>query len=54
MVSTPKPRQMIGLVRLYAYKAGEFWLVDVPLKNAKKKHLQLNEWGWIVTHSEHV
>ena len=45
---------MIGLVRLHAYKGGVFNLVDVPVKDAKKKRLELSKEGFVVTHSEHV
>ena len=52
--STPKPRQMIGLVRLHAYRGGVFSLVDVPQKEAKRKRLELSQEGWVVTHTEFV
>jgi hypothetical protein len=52
--SNPKPRQMIGLVRLHAYRGGVFNLVDVPQKEAKKKRLELSQEGWVVTHTEFV
>ena len=45
---------MINLARLYAYKAGEFQLVDVPKEKARLKRLELTREGWIVTHTEIV
>ncbi len=45
---------MIGLVRLHTYKAGEFWLVDVPLKEARHKAKQLKADGRIIVHTESV
>jgi len=45
---------MIGLVRLHAYRAGEFYLVDVPMKEARKKRIELNKEGFTITHTEHV
>ncbi len=52
--SKPKPRQMIDLVRLHAYKAGEFFLVDVPKKEARKKRIELNKDGFVIAHTELV
>lgn len=45
---------MIGLARLHAYQNGVFWLVDVPVAEAKKKRAELTRQGWIVTHTEKV
>jgi hypothetical protein len=54
ILSKPKPRQMIDLVRLHAYKAGEFFLVDVPKKEARKKRIELNKDGFVIAHTELV
>ena len=45
---------VVGLVRLYTYKAGEFLLVDVPLKEARRKAKELRREGRIITHTERV
>ena len=45
---------MIDLVRLHAYRGGVFNLVDVPLKDAKRKRLELSQEGWVITHTENV
>ena len=45
---------MIGLARLHAYQNGVFWLVDVPVPEAKYKRLELAREGWIITHTEIV
>ena len=45
---------MVGLVRLYTYKAGEFLLVDVPLKEARRKAKELRQEGRVITHTERV
>jgi len=45
---------MIGLVRLHAYRGGVFNLVDVPVKDVKKKRLELSQEGWVITHTENV
>ena len=45
---------MIGLARLHAYQNGVFWLVDVPVTEAKYKRLELTRQGWIITHTEIV
>ena len=45
---------MIGLVRLHAYRNGVFNLVDVPLKEARRKRLELSQEGWVITHTESV
>ena len=45
---------MVGLVRLYTYKAGEFLLVDVPLEEARRKAEALRQEGRIITHTERV
>jgi hypothetical protein len=45
---------VIGLARLHCYKAGEFWLVDVPRGEAKHRRLELERNGWVVTHTELV
>ena len=45
---------MVGLVRLYTYKAGEFLLVDVPLEEARRKAKELRKEGRVITHTERV
>lgn len=45
---------MVGLVRLYTYKAGEFLLVDVPLEEARRKAKALRQEGRVITHTERV
>lgn len=45
---------MIGLARLHAYQKGVFWLVDVPVKEAKKKREELSRQGYVITHTEIV
>jgi len=45
---------VINLVRLHAYRAGVFWLVDVERQFASKRRLELAQEGWIVTHTEFV
>lgn len=45
---------VIGLARLHAYQNGVFWLVDVPVAEAKKKRTELTQQGWTVTHNEIV
>ena len=45
---------MIGLVRLYTYKAGEFRLFDVPLKEARKLQKRLTSEGCEIAHTETV
>ena len=45
---------MIGLVRMHCYKNGRFWLVDVPLADAKTRRRELAQQGWVITHSEAV
>jgi hypothetical protein len=45
---------MIGLVRLHTYKAGEFLLVDVPLKEARKLQKRLTSLGFVIAHTETV
>ena len=49
----PEASAVIGLVRMHAYShQGVLWLVDVPKKQAKKKRQELNQMGWLVTHTE--
>jgi hypothetical protein len=45
---------MIHIARLHAYKAGTFWLVDVPADQARFKRLELLKDGWVITHTEIV
>jgi len=45
---------VVGLVRLYTYKAGEFLLIDVPLKEARQKAKELRQEGRVITHTERV
>lgn len=45
---------MVGMLRIYTYKAGEFLLVDVPLKEARRKAEELRRQGRVITHTEHV
>lgn len=45
---------MIGLVRMHAYRSGVFWLIDVDVKDARRRRLELAQEGWIITHTEHV
>ena len=43
---------MVGIVRLFAYRAGVLNLVDIPVKEAKRKRLELSREGFVVTHTE--
>jgi hypothetical protein len=45
---------VVGLVRMHCYQAGRFWLVDVPIKEAKHRRRELAQQGWIITHSEAI
>jgi len=45
---------MIDLIRMHTYKAGEFFLVDVPKKEARKKRIELNKEGFVIAHTELV
>jgi len=45
---------MIHLARLYCRKGDEFFLVDVPVKEAKKRRLELEAKGYVITHTEVV
>ncbi len=45
---------MIGLARIYSYRAGEFLLVDVPVKEAKTKVKELKAEGRVIVHTETV
>ena len=45
---------MIGLVRLHTYKAGEFRLFDIPLREARKLKKQLQADGFVIAHTETV
>ena len=45
---------VIDLIRMHTYKAGEFLLVDVPLKEARRKAEELRRQGRVITHTEHV
>ena len=54
MIQHPEASDVVNLARLYAYRAGKFWLVDVPVKEARWKRLQLLSEGWIVTHTDIV
>ena len=45
---------VIGLARLHAYQNGVFWLVDVPVTDAKHKRRELTRQGWTITHTEIV
>jgi len=39
---------------MHAYRAGVFWLVDVPRNEAAKRRLELAREGWVITYSEVV
>ena len=45
---------MVGIARLHAYQKGVFTLVDVPVKEAKRKQRELSRQGFIITHTEIV
>lgn len=45
---------MIGLVRLHAYRAGEFHLFDTPVKQARKLKKRLQSEGFTIAHTETV
>ena len=45
---------MIGLVRLHAYKDGEFRLFDAPLREARKLKKRLQADGFVIAHTETV
>ena len=51
---SPEASAMIGLVRLHTYKAGEFHLVDVPLREARKLKKRLQAKGFVIAHTETV
>ena len=51
---SPEASEMIGLVRLHTYKAGEFHLVDVPLREARKLKKRLQADGFVIAHTETV
>lgn len=54
MSPSPEASAMIGLVRLYTYKAGEFHLFDAPLKEARKLKKNLMAEGFVIAHTETV
>ena len=54
MSPSPEASAMIGLVRLYTYKAGEFRLFDAPLREARKLKKQLQADGFVIAHTETV
>ena len=45
---------MLGVARLFCYKAGQFILVDVSIKEAKRRRLELLAEGYVITHTEVV
>ena len=45
---------MIGLVRLYTYKAGEFHLFDTSMREARKLRKRLQADGFVIAHTETV
>ena len=45
---------VIHLARLYCRKGNDFFLVDVPVKEAKNKRLELEAQGYVITHTEVV
>lgn len=45
---------MIGLARIHAYKAGEFHLFDIPVKEARKLKKRLMSEGFAIAHTETV
>lgn len=51
---SPKPRPMIQLCRIHAYKAGIFQLFDVPLREATKLRETLIANGFVISHTETV
>ena len=48
----PEASDVVGLVRLFAYREGKFNLVDIPQNEAKKKRLELTREGFVITHTE--
>ena len=50
----PEASAVIGIARLHAYQKGVFTLVDVPVKEAKRKQRELSRQGYVVTHTEIV
>ena len=45
---------MIGFVRIHAYRAGIFQLIDVPISEAKRRRLELLAEGYTITHTETI
>ena len=54
MSPSPEASEMIGLVRLHTYKAGEFHLFDAPLREALKLKKRLQADGFVIAHTETV
>ena len=50
----PGAPAVVGIARLHAYQKGVFTLVDVPVKEAKRKQKELSRQGYVVTHTEVV
>lgn len=48
------PPPLIGLARLYCYRNGVFWLVEIPRANATQKQRELTREGWCVTYTDLV
>ena len=44
----------IGLARLYCYRQGVFWLVEVPREQASSRQRELTQEGWCVTSTDIV
>jgi len=52
--TSPKPRTMINVVRMYCFSKGVTWIEDYPKKEASKNRKRLSRQGVVVYHSEVV
>ena len=52
--TSPKPRTMINVVRMYCFSQGVTWIEDYPKKEASKNRKRLSRQGVTVYHSEVV
>ena len=48
----PEASAVVGIIRMFCYRQGVFWLVECPKPEAKNRRIELSQEGWVVAHTE--
>ena len=48
----PGAPAVVGIIRMFCYRQGVFYLVECGRNEAKKRRIELSQEGWVVAHTE--